>query len=192
MLILRSRRSVKPAAMDPARELSREIVAALLEDAQWAPTHGMNQPWRFHVFLTPPARARLADGLASIYDATTPTAKRDEDKRAKLGVGPRRAAAVVALAARVEPNGKIPEWEEMAAVACAAQNLMLSAHDRRLGSYWSSPPVAASPEFVRWLGLDAAMHRARGLIYLGWPLPGQLAPQSVRAPLATCTTWHEG
>lgn len=178
--------------MDPTRELSREVVTALLEDAQWAPTHGMNQPWRFHVFLTLPSRAQLADGLASIYDAVTPTAKRDEEKRTKLGVGPRRAAAVVALVARVEPNGKIPEWEEIAAVSCAAQNLMLSAHERGLGSFWSSPPVAASPEFVRWLGLDDTTHRALGLIYLGWPLPGQPAPQSTRAPLCACTTWHEG
>ncbi|HRE05488.1 MAG TPA: nitroreductase [Opitutaceae bacterium] len=192
MSIFRERRSLKPAAMDPARDLPREAVTALLEDAQWAPTHGLNQPWRFHVFLAPEARARLAEGLASIYDAITPAAKRDEDKRAKLGVGPRRAAVVIALVAKVEPAGKIPEWEEMAAVACAAQNLLLSAHERGLGSFWSSPPVAASPEFVHWLGLERATHRAMGLIYLGWPLPGQPAPQSVRAPLAACTTWHAG
>ena len=176
--------------MDPAREISREIVETLLEDARWAPTHGLTQPWRFHVFAAPAARARLADGLQAMYDAITPEARRDAEKRAKLGAGPRRAPVVIALAAKIEPGGKIPEWEEIAAAACAAQNLMLSAHERGLGSFWSSPPAPRSPEFARWLGLDAT-HRALGLIYLGWPLAGQPAPQSARAAPADRVTWHE-
>ncbi len=178
--------------MDPSRGIDRDVVTALLEDARWAPTHGLNQPWRFHVFLSRPARSRLADGLVSIYDATTPTMKRDEEKRTKLGMAPLRAAAVIALVAKVEPNGRIPEWEEIAAVSCAAQNLMLSAHDRGIGSFWSSPPAATSPEFLEWLHLDAATHRAMGVVFLGWPLAGQPEPQSTRNPLAACTTWHEG
>lgn len=175
--------------MDPAREVSREVIEALLEDARWAPTHGLTQPWRFHVFVSPDSRARLADGLQTTYDAITPEMKRDGEKRAKLGVAPRRAPVVIALVARVEPNGKVPEWEEIAAVSCAAQNIMLSAHERGLGVFWSSPPVASSPEFVRWLGLDAT-HRALGLLYVGWPQEGQPAPQSVRAALGERVVWH--
>ncbi len=190
MSIYRTRRSIKPLAMDPQREVSRELVMALLEDAHWAPTHGLTQPWRFQVFATPAARARLADGLLSIYDATTPAAKRDEQKRAKLAAAPRHAPVVIAVAARVEPGGKIPEWEEVAAVSCAAQNLMLSAHEHGLGSYWSTPPAACCVEFARWLGLDET-HRMLGLVYLGWPADGQPTPQSVRAPLAERVTWHE-
>lgn len=190
MSIYRSRRSLKPLAMDPAREIPREVVAALLEDAHWAPTHGLTQPWRFHVFATPPARARLADGLQTIYDATTPAARRDLDKRAKLAANPLHAPVVIALAAKIEPGGKIPEWEEIAAASCAAQNLLLSAHESGLGSYWSTPPAACSPEFARWLDLDPAAHRALGLIYLGHPLPDQPPPRSTRSPLQERVTWH--
>lgn len=190
MSIFRERRSLKPLAMDPAREVSRDVVMALLEDAHWAPTHGLTQPWRFQVFATPAARARLAAGLQSIYDATTPPAKRDVQKRDKLAVNPRHAPVVMAVAARVQPDGKVPEWEEIAAVSCALQNLMLSAHERGLGSYWSSPPVACREEFARWLGLDET-HRMLGLVYLGWPAQGLPPPQSARAPLAERVTWHE-
>lgn len=191
MSIYRTRRSIKPLAMDPSREVSCELVMALLEDAHWAPTHGLTQPWRFQVFATPAARARLADGLQSTYDATTPAAKRDEQKRAKLAAAPRHAPLVIAVAARVEPGGKIPEWEEVAAVSCAVQNLMLSAHERGLGSYWSTPPAACCAGFAEWLGLDAATHRMLGLVYLGWPAVGQAAPQSVRTPLAERVVWHD-
>lgn len=187
----RTRRTLKPANMDPARDVPRELVTEILEDAHWAPTHGLTQPWRFHVFATAAARARLAAGLESIYDATTPPDKRDESKRAKLSAGPLRAPIVIALAMKFDPQGKIPEWEELAATACAAENLMLSAHTHGLGTFWSTPPAATSSDFIRWLGENPATHRALGLIYLGWPLASQPAPKSTRVPLAERMTWAE-
>lgn len=190
MSIYRTRRSLKPKAMDPQREVSRELVMSLLEDAHWAPTHGLTQPWRFQVFASPAARTRLGEGLQSVYDATTPTEKRIEEKRAKLAANPQYAPVVIAVGAKVIPGGKVPEWEEVAAVSCAVQNLMLSAHERGLGSYWSSPPVASSREFAQWLGLDET-HRMMGLIYLGWPQEGQPTPQSTRGELLDRVTWHE-
>lgn len=190
MSIYRSRRSLKPKAMDPQREVSREQVMELLENAHWAPTHGLTQPWRFQVFASEAARARLGQGLQSVYDEVTPPEKRIEEKRIKLAVNPQHAPVVIAVGAKVIPGGKVPEWEEIAAVSCAVQNLMLSAHEQGLGSYWSSPPVAASPEFASWLGLDET-HRMMGLIYLGWPQEGQPAPQSTRGDLSERVTWHE-
>lgn len=187
--LFRQRRTLKPAAMDPERAIPRELILDILEDAHWAPTHGLTQPWRFHVFADRTSRADLAAALTDLYDRDTPADRRDEGKRTKLGFGPNRAPAVVALAARIEPHGKIPEWEELAALACAAQNLMLSAHARGLGSFWSTPPVACGRKFAAWLGHDSD-HRALGLIYLGWPIPGDPAPRSVRSPLAEHVVWH--
>ncbi|MBC8040095.1 MAG: nitroreductase [Opitutaceae bacterium] len=183
MSIFRTRRSIKPAAMDVSRELSREVLTEILEDAHRAPTHGLTQPWRFQVF-TGAARARLGDGLQALYDAATPAASRNEDKRAKLGATPRLSPVVIAVAMRVEPNGKIPEIEEIAATACAVENLMLSAHEKGIGSYWSTPPVAMTAEFAAWLGLDASC-RGLGLVYAGYPLAGELPPLSPRVPVAT-------
>ncbi len=191
MSIFRTRRSLKPLEMDPTREISREVLLEIIEDAHWAPTHGLTQPWRFHAFASPSARQRLADRLQTLYDELVPAQKRDAAKRTKLGAAPRNAPVVIALTAEVVPNGKIPAWEEVAAVSCAAQNLMLSAHTRGIGSFWSSPPAACSAEFVRWLGLDAERHRAMGLIYLGYALPGSAAPQSRRVPLAERLHWQE-
>ncbi len=181
MSIFRTRRSIKPAVMDPDREVSRELLLEVLADAHAAPTHGLTQPWRFHVF-TDAARARLGDALQEIYDCLTPESARKADKRVKLGATPRLSPVVIAVAARVVPGGKIPEVEEVIATACAAQNLMLSAHGRGLGSYWSTPPVTLTTEFATWLGLDET-HRTLGLLYLGYPLPGVTPPPSPRNPL---------
>jgi nitroreductase len=170
--------------MDPSRDVSRDVLMEILADAHAAPTHGMTQPWRFQIF-TGPARARLGDALQALYDRVTPETARNEEKRAKLAATPRLAPVIIAVAARVIPNGKIPEVEELLATACAVQNLMLSAHAKGLGSYWSTPPVTLRPEFATWLGWDAT-HRPLGLIYLGYALPGK-APV---APLGNALTAH--
>ena len=145
------------------------------------------QPWRLQVF-TGPARERLADGLQALYDRLTPADARKEDKREKLRTNTLAAPVVITVAAHVEPGGKITEIEEIAATCCAAENLMLSAHQRGVGSFWASPPVSFSGAFVEWLGLDAN-HRALGIIFLGYALPGTKAVAS-RVPLAERVVFH--
>ncbi len=189
MSLFRTRRSIKPAALDLARDVPREVLLDILADAHAAPTHGLTQPWRFHVF-TGDARARLGDGLQELYDRVVPLAARHDDKRAKLAATPRSSPVVIAIAARVIPNGKIPEIEEIAATSCAVQNLMLSAHSRGLGSYWSTPPVTLSAEFAEWLGLDAT-HRALGLVYLGYPLAGHVPVVPVRNALSDHVVFND-
>ena len=183
----RTRRTIKPHQMDPARDIPRELLLEILEDAHWAPTHGMTQPWRFHVF-TGPARAHLVDGLQALYDRLTPPAEVRADKREKFRANALTAPVAIAIAARIEPGGKITATEEIAATCCAVQNLMLSAHQRGVGSFWSSPPVSYSSAFVEWLGLDAT-HSALGIIYLGYALPGTKAVSS-RLPLSERVVFH--
>lgn len=183
----RTRRTIKPSQMDPRRRPELATLREILEDAHWAPTHGLTQPWRFQVFLEA-ARGRLADGLERWYDRLTPPAERRADKRAKLRANALGAPVVIAVAARVEPGGRISELDELLATASAVQNLLLSAHQRGLGSFWSSAPVAGAPEFLAWLGLDGT-HRGLGLVYLGYPREGDEAART-RLPLDERVTFH--
>ena len=183
----RTRRTIKPALMEGSRGIAHELLTEILEDAHWAPTHGLTQPWRFHVF-TGAGRVRLADALQSLYDKTTPEAEISPEKRAKLREGPLQAPVCVSVAALVESGGRISRSDEICATACAVQNLMLSAHQRGIGSFWSTPPVACHPEFATWLGLDSR-HMPLGLVYLGYSKEGA-APQSTRVPLDERVTFH--
>jgi len=173
--------------MDSSREISRELLVRILEDAHWAPTHGLTQPWRFHVF-TGEARVRLADAMQSLYDQTTPEADFRPDKRAKLRAGLLESPVDIAVAAQTESGGKVSSLDEICATACAVENLLLSAHQSGLGSFWSTPPVACCEEFRKWLSLDST-HIALGLIYLGYPKEGP-APRSSRVPLEERVTFH--
>ncbi len=89
------------------------------------------------------------------------------EKRARLCANVIQAQTVVAIAAHLE-GGKISRLDELCGTACAVQNLLLSAHQRRLGSFWATPPVACSQEFSAWLGLDST-HCSLGLVFLGYP-----------------------
>jgi nitroreductase len=184
----RTRRTVKPNVMDCSREVDRGLLLEILEDANWAPTHGVTQPWRFHVFVGD-ARAALGDALVSIYDRITPSDEVRPEKRAKLGSNCEEAPVIIAVAARVEPNGKISTLDEVCATACAVQNLLLSSHQRGLGSFWSTAPVGCSPEFLAWLGLDST-HHALGLVYLGYPKEGAILT-SARVPLTERVVFHD-
>jgi nitroreductase len=175
----RTRRTVKPALMDSSREITRDLLLEILEDAHWAPTHGLTQPWRFHVF-TGEARARLADALQTLYDQLTPVAEIRPEKRATLRENVNQAQAIVAVAAHLEAGGKVSRLDELCSTACAVQNLLLSAHQRGLGSFWATPVVACSQEFTAWLGLDSN-HCSLGLVFLGYPKEGP-TPRSIRVP----------
>jgi nitroreductase len=182
----RTRRTIKPVLMDSSREIAHDLLVEILEDAHWAPTHGLTQPWRFHVF-THEARTRLAGALQTIYDQITSVAETRPEKRAKLRDNCLQAHAVVAVAAHSEAGGKISRLDELCSTACAVQNLLLSAHQRGLGSFWATPPVACSQEFTAWLGLDSA-HCSLGLVFLGYAKDSP-AP-SVRVPLEERITFH--
>jgi len=184
---LHARRSWKPASMDAGREVPEDLLAALLDAACQAPTHGLIEPWRFLVF-TGLARARLAAQLPAVYDAVTPLEQARSDKREKLGIVFCQAPVVIVLACHHPPGCKIPVLENQLAVACAVQNLHLAAHATGLAGMWSSPPLVSSEHARPVLGLEPHEH-ALGFFFLGWPRPGAPTPVSARRPWSEKTRW---
>lgn len=187
-LLIRHRRSIKPQDLDPAREVSAGLVTELIENATWAPNHGLTEPWRFHVFQGE-ARKDLVRVMQQTYREVTPAAEFREDKLEKIGTNPLLAPVVIACVMERHGGAKIPEIEEVEAMACALQNLMLSATAAGLGSYWSSPPLLDGGTFRSFLQVGAE-DRCVGLIYLGWPREGLRWPRSARHPVASKIEWR--
>lgn len=187
--LIRHRRSIKPVDMDAAKPVETGLLMELIENATWAPNHGLTEPWKFHIF-SGESRQRLAENLSSLYQQTTPAAEFREDKFKKMGENPLLAPVIIACVMQRSGGGKIPQMEEIEAISCALQNLMLSSAAAGLGSFWSSPPVLGTAEFQSWLGIrpeDICV----GLMYLGWPKAGLNWPRSVRQPVDSKITWHQ-
>jgi nitroreductase len=186
--LIRARRSTKPVDLDNS-PISQDLLRTLLEAASWAPTHGMREPWRFCVFSTPGSCADLAEFLAEEYPRVTPPAEQKPEKLQKLRETPLQASAVLVIGLDVDASGRIPEWEDLAAVASAVQNLHLAATAAGLGGYWSSPPAAWSPGMAEYCGWPAET-KALGLFYLGWVREGAPQPRRSRRVVDTFTTWR--
>jgi len=160
--LIRERRSIFPRQYT-GEEIPHAVLLQLLENANWAPTHRHTEPWRFHV-IRGDARQRLGQFLAEAYKAQTPEETYSETKFEKTLRQPMQASVVLAIGMQRDPQERVPEWEEIAAVACAVQNLWLSATAQGLAGYWSTPKaILGNPAF-----LDMAPgERCLGLFYLG-------------------------
>ena len=63
--LIRHRRTVKPidnagSSNYSEREITRETIELLTANANWAPTHGLTEPWRFCVYPTKQSLVDLA------------------------------------------------------------------------------------------------------------------------------------
>ncbi len=184
--LIRRRRSIKPKDMSD-KQVEKEHLAAILENANWAPTHGMTQPWRFTVFAED-GRQRLADFLQKLYKDQMPEDKFRQDKYDKFGTQPLLSPIVIAIGMSRQKNEAIPEIEEIEAVACAVQNIHLTASALGMAGYWSSPPICYTDEMRVWLGMPDERDKCLGFFYLGWP-KGEEWPEGNRGDMAEKVTW---
>lgn len=182
--LMRNRRTIFPEQYSD-RKVHREQVELILNNALWAPTHGNTQPWRFHVFMED-GLTRLSDFLGKTYLETTPKEHQHDMKLAKLITRPLKSSVVIAVSMSRQPEQRIPEVEEIEAVACAVQNMYLTATAYGLGAFWSTPKLVYSSEMNAFLGLGEA-DKCLGLVYLGYPAIEW--PKSHRKPLEYVTKW---
>jgi nitroreductase len=183
--VIRQRRTIKPKFFS-SQAVDASLVDEILENANWAPTHGMTEPWRFTIF-TGDARQQLADFLADTYKAITPPESFKQNKYEGMRVNPTLAPVVIAIAMNRQGSGKIPESDEMLAVACAVQNMHLTATAHGLGGFWSTNVAAVSDQMRQFLELEPK-DRALGLFYLGYP-EGDW-PSGDRTPIDDKVTWR--
>ena len=182
--VIQNRRTVKPEDFS-SRTVHREQIELLLENARWAPTHGMTQPWHFKVYMEE-GRKELSKMLVDAYRASTSEEGFNQMKADKLAGRPMLASAVLVICMKRQEIEKIPEIEEIEAVACAVQNMHLTAAAYGLGAYWNSSGVIYSSEFHKKLGLGAK-DKCLGLFYIGYP-EGDW-PKSQRRPIEYYTDW---
>ncbi|MFM2040495.1 MAG: hypothetical protein RLZZ493_1084, partial [Bacteroidota bacterium] len=143
--IIRDRRSIYPEQFSK-RKIHREQIELLLNNAIWAPSHGLTQPWRF-VVLQDNALMQLSEVLGNAYLSETPKELQNDKKLIKLINRPKLATAVIALIVDREKDTKISEADDFAAVACAVQNMHLTATAQGIGGFWSSTNMVKTQQF---------------------------------------------
>ncbi|OWZ16834.1 hypothetical protein PHMEG_0009317 [Phytophthora megakarya] len=187
--LIAERRSVFPLDYSE-HPVPRDVLNKMLASANWAPTHGKTEPWRFVVFETPEKRLEVGQLMANWYKTNVPADKFLESKYKKIIFNCTASSHVVAICMKRQESGKIPEWEEMCSVACAVQNMHLVATAHGIGAYWSSgPPITMAQEMKDHLNLGED-DKCLGLFYIGVPKESAKIPKGVRKPIEDKVTWR--
>ena len=178
--LIRTRRSVFPDQYND-KPIARATLYRILETANWAPTHKRTEPWRFKV-VTGDAREKLGAFLRATYLETDPAPKKF--KALKLYGNPQKAAAVIAICMQRDPAESLPEWEEVAAVAMAVQNMWLTCTEMGIGAYWSSPALISRMDgFFDLLPGEKCL----GFFYMGYY--DEIPPAVSRGSLSDKLVW---
>ena len=160
--VIRGRRSVFPE-MYNTDPISRETLLHIVENGTWAPTHQLTQPWRFRI-IEGAGCTELANQLAQAYKNNTPESSFSEATFNKLSKRPALCTAVIAICMQRDPQERVPEWEELAAVSCAVQNMWLTCTALQIGCYWASPKP--KQWIGDWLQLEAG-EQCLGFLFMG-------------------------
>ncbi len=163
--LIRSRRSTKPCLYNGTR-IKDDLVWQILENANWAPTHGLTQPWRFKVF-TDSGLEKLAIFQANLYERITSKAKFKPEKYERMKTNLLKSSHVIVICMKRQISEKILEIEEIEAVACSVQNMALTAAAYQICSFWGSGGITYTEELKKFLGLGEK-DQCLGYLYLGY------------------------
>jgi len=182
--LIRDRRTIYPEQFTD-RVVQKEMVENILTNGLWAPTHGKTQPWRFQVFYEE-GRQKLREKIERIYNEINNEEIFPKRKLEKLLKRFETTSVIVALIMKRTPETRIPEIEEIEAVSCAAQNIMLTSTAYGLGAFWSSPGFIYTHHANHAFNLENE-DKLLGLMYFGYP--DVEWPKGHRKPLEYVTEW---
>ncbi len=154
--IIQSRRTVYPKNYIN-KKISKKIINRIIENANYAPTHKLTQPWFFKIF-TKSGKQKLAHEIIKLKQ------KKSDIFEKKIISNFELSSHIICICMRRDKSKSIPEWEEIAATAMAVQNMWLSCVNSKIGGYWSSPDVIG--KLNNFLNLSKH-ERCLGLFYLG-------------------------
>ena len=161
---IKTRRTTKPAQFN-GNKIPDEQVAQLLELADWAPTHTYSEPWRFVVYGGNKVN-EFSMQHALLYQQFTPTDKFMKGKfDGIIANGEKSSHIIVCIMKRT--NYKLPVIEEIAAVSCAVQNILLGATALGIASLWSTGGMVLHPAMKNLFELDEA-DEIVGQLFLGY------------------------
>jgi len=163
-----------------AAQLDRLLAAAIR-----VPDHGKLVPWRL-LLIRGEQRLRLGQRLAELHrrkepDAADSVLSKDRERYSF-------APLIIAVIARIIPEHKTPEQEQLLSAGCVAYNLLLGAQALGFGAQWLTGWAAYDADAAELFGL-AAQERIIAFVHIGSarePVPERLRPNVAEL----ISDWH--
>lgn len=182
--LAKTRRSVFPDQFDVTKKIPDEIINQIVENATWAPNHGQTEPWQFTVF-TGKGLEKLSAFQSELYKQDAGP-EFNEGKYMKLQNQPLKASHIISIGMKRTTTKRIPEIEDIEAVACAVQNIYLSVSAYGLGGYWTTGGVTYFENAKEFFGLGE-QDKLLGFFYIGYIATP--SPAAKRRPISEKVKW---
>ncbi|TDL34237.1 nitroreductase [Jeotgalibacillus sp. S-D1] len=151
---IRERRSIKSNYKQETVEES--LVMEILDDAVWAPNHGLREPWRF-IFISSEDKEQFVEKLVQTFPK-----EMHENRRHYFN----QPAAFLIIVMPEDSRQKQRE-EDFGAVSCLIHNFQLLAWEKKLGVVWKTNPHIYDPKVRKLLGVEAG-EKIVGFLHLGF------------------------
>ncbi len=161
------------------KKVAKEVLEEILINGLWAPTHKMTEPWHF-IILAEEEIDKFGKYMSIFYKDMYP------EEYLSFSSYPKNAAYIIVIMMERNKHKNIPEWEEIAAVSCAVQNIWLSCESYKLAAYWDTSEVSIS--YGSTLKINENQ-QCLGFLYLGHPDPSKTRGKRRRKSLDKKTTW---
>src|SRR6478609_10777866 len=183
--LIQQRRSVFPRdytgeAVDDA------IIRQMLENANWAPTHKLTEPWRFVVFSGEGLKKLAAFQSECYKKVTTADGTFKDDRYQNLMKKPFECSHIIAVGMKRDEKKGVPEIEEIGAVFCAVENMYLTATAYGIGCYLSTGGITSFEEAKEFFGLGKE-DKLLGFLNIG--MPKNELPERRRKAIAEKVKW---
>lgn len=193
MFVMKNRRSIMPSKFTTT-ELEVSKIEKLLECASYAPTHKLTYPWRF-IVIEKKSHHRLHsityDIIKKHYESQPCLSRKLQGLENDVEQRWNNVSHFIGIC--VKTSHKVPEWEEICAVSCAVQNMLLMAPCLGIAGYWSSwhSETMSNPHMLDFLGMSAENgDLCLGFLVLGSPntTTNILYERNIK-DYQDCTTW---
>lgn len=185
--IIRGRRSLFLAQFKENDPVDDAIIEEILENANWAPTHKLTEPWAFTVY-SGEGLQKFAEFQSELYkERALRNGNFVEATYAKFKENPLKASHIIAIKMKHDPKAGLPVMEEIAAVAMAVQNMYLTASAHGLAAYWGTGGPTFWAEAKPFFGLGEE-DMLMGFFYIGKPAT-DLWPAGRRKPISEKVDW---
>ncbi|MGV8090456.1 MAG: nitroreductase [Mangrovibacterium sp.] len=184
---IKSRKSTFVNGLKEGGKIDDGIIEKLLENANWAPSHGLVQAWHFKVFADEGVKT-FFNVQKEIYKQITPPDKFFDFKYHDYDNKWKRVSHVIVIIAQRDPRKQFPKQEDVVSAAFATENIYLSLQSFGIAGYLSTGDVCYSQPMREYLGLKPD-DEPIGFFILGIPDESVTRPERKRVAAAEKTEW---
>ncbi|WP_435262559.1 nitroreductase family protein [Tenacibaculum sp. nBUS_03] len=169
------------------KKISKDTIEKIVNNGIWAPTHKLTQPWRF-VVLEGEHHKDLGKYMANYYREIYTEEEFSNQRFEETKSYPEKATLLV-LIFQPSKRSNLPEWEEIAAISCAVQNMWLSCTSLNIGSYWDTG--IATINYINDSITLEDNEKCLGVFYMGYLKDDLPKVNRKRKPLSKKISWHK-